>query len=273
MKNMFEPDKRITYLLLLLVMIFPLLNPLGIAIKPSANTLLAYDYVEKLQPGSSMILFIDYGMGQSAELTPQVIASLKHFAEKDLKLFAATQVPEMATALTTYLEQTYGKAEKEYGVDYVDLGYVAGTESAIGAMGDSIIDVFKADVNGTDLTTLPIFKDVTKLPDVDVMFAVTASGTIPFIRQANAKFGMPIIFSVNAVMGPANVPYVQSGQAVSVLVGSVGAAEYETLINQPGTASAAMDAQSLAHLVIILLIVWGNIGYFMQQRRAKEMKA
>lgn len=274
MKNrLFDPDKRITYLLLLLVMIFPLINPLGIAIKPSENTLLAYNYVENLQPGSSMILFIDYGMGQSAELTPQVIASLKHFADKGLKLFAATQVPEMATALTSYLAQTYGAANKEYGVDYVDLGYFAGAESAIGAMGDSLIDVFKTDVNGTDLTTLPIFKSVTKLPDINVMFAVTASGTIPFIRQANAKFGMPIIFSVNAVMGPANVPYVQSGQAVSVLVGNTGAAEYETLINQPGTASAAMDAQSLAHLVIILLIVWGNIGYFLEQRRGKEKNA
>ncbi len=270
MKNLFNPDKRVTYFLLLLVMIFPLINPLGIAIKPSTNTLLAYDYVENLKPGSSMILFIDYGMGQSAELTPQVLASLKHYAAKGLKLFAATQVPEMATALTSYLDQTYKAANKEYGVDYVDLGYFAGAESAIGAMGDSIIDVFKADVYGTDLTKLPIFKDVTKLPDIDVMFAVTASGTIPFIRQANTKFGMPIIFSVNAVMGPANVPYVQSGQAVSVLVGSTGAAEYETLIGQPGTASAAMDAQSLAHLVIILLIVWGNIGYFMEKRAAKH---
>ena len=165
MKNrLFDPDKRITYLLLLLVMIFPLINPLGIAIKPSENTLLAYNYVENLQPGSSMILFIDYGMGQSAELTPQVIASLKHFADKGLKLFAATQVPEMATALTSYLAQTYGAANKEYGVDYVDLGYFAGAESAIGAMGDSLIDVFKADVNGTDLTTLPFLRVLPNYP-------------------------------------------------------------------------------------------------------------
>lgn len=122
MKNLFNPDKRVTYFLLLLVMIIPLINPLGIAIKPSTNTLLAYDYVENLKPGSSMILFIDYGMGQSAELTPQVLASLKHYAAKGLKLFAATQVPEMATALTSYLDQTYKAANKEYGVDYVDLG-------------------------------------------------------------------------------------------------------------------------------------------------------
>ncbi|MCE5196749.1 MAG: hypothetical protein LLG09_06435 [Negativicutes bacterium] len=271
--NLFDPDKKITYLLLLIMIIFPLIHPLGIAIKPSENTILAYNYVESLKPGSSVILFIDFGMGNSAELTPQVIASLKHFARKDLKVYAATQVPEMATALETYLEQTYGVMGKVYGEDYINLGYFAGAESAIGAMGDSLIAVFKKDIRGNDLTAIPMMKEVVKLPDINVVFAVTASGTIPFIRQCNAKFGMPIIFSVNAVMGPANVPYVQSGQAVSVLVGSTGAAQYETMIGAPGTATAAMDAQSLAHVVIILLILWGNIGYFVEKRQKKAKKS
>ncbi|NLN83614.1 MAG: hypothetical protein GX138_04540 [Firmicutes bacterium] len=271
-QSIFNPDRRITYLLLLIVMIFPLVNPLGIAIKPSGNALLAYDYAETLPEGSSVILIVDYSMGFTAEMAPQALALLKHYDSLNFKLFAATQVPEMATALSQMLEDTYGASEKVYGTDYVDLGYFAGTESAVGAMGDSIIDVFKTDIHGTSLTTLPIFQDVVKLPDIDLMYAATSSGTIPFIRQAHTKFGMPIVFSVNAVMGPANVPYVQSGQAVSVLVGSTGAAEYETLIQSPGAASAAMDAQSLAHLVIILMIVWGNIGFFVERKREKDKK-
>lgn len=272
-QSIFNPDRRITYFLLLAVMIFPLINPLGIAIKPSGNTLLAYDYAESLPAGSTVVLFIDYSMGFTAEMEPQVIALLKHYDSLNFKLFAATQVPEMATAMSNILAQTYTASGKTYGTDYVDLGYFAGAESAIGAMGDSIIDVFKTDIYGTPLTSMPIFKNVTKLSDIDFMYAATASGTIPFIRQAHTKFGMPIVFSVNAVMGPANVPYIQSGQAVSVLVGSTGAAEYETLIKSPGAASAAMDAQSLAHLIIILLIIWGNIGFFVEQSKEKAQRA
>jgi hypothetical protein len=39
-----------------------------------------------------------------------------------------------------------------------------------------------------------------------------------------------------------------------------GAAEYEMLVGHPGLASRGMDAQSLAHIFIALLIVLGNLA-------------
>jgi hypothetical protein len=40
-----------------------------------------------------------------------------------------------------------------------------------------------------------------------------------------------------------------------------GAAEYEILVNHPGKAVAGMDAQSFAHVLIVLFIILGNVGY------------
>jgi hypothetical protein len=49
-----------------------------------------------------------------------------------------------------------------------------------------------------------------------------------------------------------------------------GAAEYEALIGVPGIGTSGMDAQSVAHLVIVLFIVLGNIGYFIERHRSKK---
>jgi len=70
---------------------------------------------------------------------------------------------------------------------------------------------------------------------------------------------------VNDVM-----PYVQSGQVKGIIAGMPGAAEYEALIGSPGIGTSGMDAQSIAHLVIVLFIVFGNITYFIETQRAKK---
>ena len=56
----------------------------------------------------------------------------------------------------------------------------------------------------------------------------------------------------------------------SVLAGMPGAAEYESLIGQKGSATSGMDAQSVAHLVIVLFIVLGNISYFIDRKRSRK---
>ena len=65
------------------------------------------------------------------------------------------------------------------------------------------------------------------------------------------------------------IPYVEPSM-VGLLGGLKGAAEYEALIKQKGTATAGMDAQSIAHLLIVLFIVLGNIAYFISKKDAKN---
>jgi hypothetical protein len=60
-------------------------------------------------------------------------------------------------------------------------------------------------------------------------------------------------------------PFLSAGQMVGLLGGLKGAAEYEMLIDKPGMGQRGMDAQSVCHLVIILLVIAGNVGYFMRK--------
>jgi hypothetical protein len=57
-----------------------------------------------------------------------------------------------------------------------------------------------------------------------------------------------------------------------MLVGLRGAAEYETMMESPGIGVASMDAQSIAHLLIIFFIVIANISYFATRGRTQPAK-
>jgi len=57
-----------------------------------------------------------------------------------------------------------------------------------------------------------------------------------------------------------------------LLAGMKGAAEYEVLVQKNGysraymPAVAAMDSQSLAHIVIMVLVIIGNVAFFATRR-------
>ena len=40
------------------------------------------------------------------------------------------------------------------------------------------------------------------------------------------------------------------------------AAEYETLVGRQDKATAGMSAQSMAHLIIVAFIIFGNVAFF-----------
>ena len=71
------------------------------------------------------------------------------------------------------------------------------------------------------------------------------------------------------MIAPGLYPLLRSGQINGLIGGLRGAAEYESLIDQKGTAVAGMDAQSATHFAIIILVILCNTFYFWT-RRAKR---
>jgi len=57
-----------------------------------------------------------------------------------------------------------------------------------------------------------------------------------------------------------------------MLVGLRGAAEYESMMGSPGIGLASMDAQSIAHLLIVFFIVIANISYLGTQNKTRSRK-
>jgi hypothetical protein len=54
-------------------------------------------------------------------------------------------------------------------------------------------------------------------------------------------------------------PYLQKKQLKGLIGGMKGAAEYERLISEPGKGTSGIDALNIAHLLVILFIIFSNI--------------
>jgi hypothetical protein len=67
-------------------------------------------------------------------------------------------------------------------------------------------------------------------------------------------------------------PYLNTGQLVGLIGGLKGAAEYEKLIAKEGKATLGMKVQSIVHLMIILMVIFGNVVYLLSMRQKKAIK-
>lgn len=262
-------DRRIVYFLVFVSVAIPLLLKPRVTIEVSEPVKKAFNTVENLPPGSTILVSTDYGPGTMPEVNPMVKAFLRHALRKGHKIILVAVVDALGLALgDQVLREVASELGKKYGIDYVNLGFKPGMEAVIVSMGKNIRDIFPVDVNGIPLDSLPITKDIHSLKDIALIadFA-SGSGLQAWINFAQARFGATLIGGVTAVMGPENYPFLNSGQLKGLIAGLKGAAEYETLIKKPELATSGMPAQTALHLLVIVLIVLGNIGYILGRRK------
>ncbi len=105
------------------------------------------------------------------------------------------------------------------------------------------------------------------------IFCVADNATVDYwISIVNAQYGIPVGAGVTAVMAPKMYAFLEAGQMTGLLGGMKGAAEYEKMVGHPGSATIGMDAQSMAHFLIIFMVLIGNIGFFLSRRKQKAKK-
>ena len=257
-------DRRWVYLMVGLAVILPFIFPLEqeISITPEAQAI--YDAVEALPDSSNVFLVFDYYPSTMAECEPMARTALHHFFRKDCRVVTLSNIPlggpSMAEAVTREIAVEYNK---EYGVDYVNLGYKPNYIAVMQGMGRSIEGIFPTDWSGTPLAELPMMDDIKNYTNISFIWEVADNATADFwISIVQAQYGIPMACGVTAVSAPKYYAFVGSGQIVGLLGGMKGAAEYEILVGKLGKAKTGMGAQSLVHLLIIALVVLGNIGYF-----------
>jgi hypothetical protein len=270
-----EIDRRWIYLAVAVAVIIPFLlpTPLPIIVTPEAQSL--YDAVEALPDGCNVMLVYDYYPSTIAECEPIAIAALHHLFRKNCKVITLSNIPlggpSMAESVTRMMGDQYGKT---YGVDYVNLGYKYGYVAVLSGMGQSIESIFPTDNSGTPLSELPLMNSVKNYNDIAFVFEIADNSTADYwVSIVNAQYGVPMGCGGTAVMAPKFYAYVASGQFVGLLGGMRGAAEYEELVGNKGTATTGMQAQSLVHLLIIALVVLGNLGYFLGSKTRRGIKA
>lgn len=265
-------DRRWIFLALLLAVLYPLLRPIGTPIQYTSNTRQFIDVIDGLQPGDTILMSFDYGGGLAAEVDPQARIVLAHAFSRDLRVVAVAFL-DLGLAYAQELVAQWESEGKVYGEDLVLLGYAAGAETAISAFSQDIQATFPRDVRGQPLSAYPLTRGMTDVNafDLVVEFATGVPGPPEWIRQVQARYDVPLACAVTSVAGPQTEPYLQSRQLVALLNnGLKSAAEYETLVGMPGPTAAAMDAQSLGHLLIVVLIVLNNVAYLSSKSGRKR---
>ena len=299
MKNIFiklgEIDRRYIFVLIALSVLIPLVKSdwIKMPIKTTQNTQIVFDELSKLNKDDKILVSFEYGASTKPEIHPMAIALLNQMFSKGIKVYIISLWPEgviMAKDVVTNVidSEIFQLVD---GVDYVMFDYKVGGEIVIKNIASDFRGVYMQDINKKSISQIPMMKDIYSVEDFDFVFDLSAGvpGNAEWVQYACDPKNVPLSSGCTSIMVTDAIPYVESGQLKGILAGMPGAAEYENLVYNfmkndlenekivnfenilPGKATSRMSAQSLAHIVMILFIIVGNISYFLSRKKGNRI--
>ncbi len=289
-------DRRWVFLFVAASVVLPMIFKFDFPVFPGKSVAGLHDFVEKLPEGTRCFLSFDYDPASEPELGPSAIAILAHMFRRGVKPMCGGNWPlggEMAEAaldkatkiyMSTYDEMKAAgklapgcKPTLVKGEDYVNLGYKPGAIIHVKALVTDFMGPYPSDRDGNSTKEMAIFKNPDgrkfSMSDVGIIISFTAgTGGIESFINVAGDHKRPMAAGCTSVNIPRFITYMQTGQLVGMTGGLPGAAEYEKLIDYMGKGREGMAPQSIAHLVIMLFIIVGNIAFIAEQRAAKRKK-
>ena len=207
------------------------------------------------------LLVADWEPATMAEINPQVTALLHHFMSRDIPFailgFRPTG-PGLAQELAEKAAQDWNK---EYGTAWSNWGYKTQMDTTIQSMLSDFYTVIREDIEGTPIQNVPVMARFKGMEDIGLVAEFTGSSGLlqPWVEFVHAELRTPIVHGCTGVMESPVYPLLDSGQIQGFMGGLSGAAQYEQLVEKPGKGAEGMAAQSLAHLLVIGLILAANV--------------
>jgi hypothetical protein len=265
-------DRRWLYLATVVV----LLASFGVRIPtPPGQTSRAtrglFDAIESCPPDKVVLIDSSWNQGSQAENLAQLECVVRHLCRRHTR-FVVTSVgvtffgPEFARR---FIEPIAADAGYEYGVDWVNCGYVQAGEDykvIIDGLCRDFHRIYPNDVTGQPMTDLPLMSKVRSIRDVHLVYCVTYSPSEDWISFVKGQFGTPVAFGCMTIMSPLYATYIDSGQLCGMLAGNRGAAEYEALLGYEGTATQGITFASFGNCMILAAVVLGNLGWWAARR-------
>jgi hypothetical protein len=218
-------------------------------------------------PGSLILMDMSFEPSTYPDCGYALEAIIKDLHTMTLKVVVVATMAQGVFQWQRALTAAGGPGKWQYGVDYVNIGYIGMSESGMASLGQN--PKFKVtDFAGTNLNNLPIMNEFRSPADIKmvIIFALWGEGPDGWVRQWATPYGTPLYFVATGLLAPAIMAY-YPGRAKAVLFGLRGGGEYEQLAKVPGAASAQLDAVSTTHITMIVLVIIGNIAYFIIRRR------
>lgn len=275
-------DRRIIYMILAVVVIVPLILTVKLPSKVRAmpRTKSVFDHIESIDPNGqrkAILLSVDFDPQTEPELKPQLEAIIRHAFARNIPLLVMAlpiQGTDIGLEVLTRLAEEH---DKEYGIDYVLLGWKPSPVAVILGMGNFIDQVFPTDYFGTPLAELPVTEGIRNYDNIGLAMDFTGSSYYGFwVYYAHTPYDVPVATGVTSVSVADIYPFLGSKQFVGMLAGLKAGAEYERLVKDKyyqdkdiflrGT--QALPALSASLLVIILFVILGNVSYFATRRKS-----
>ena len=284
-------DRRWVFLLIGLSVLIPLLKPelIQMPVKTTKNTQIVFDSISKLKENDKVLISFEYGASTKPEIHPMAIALLNQLFSKGIKVYMMSLWPEgviMARDVLSYVDKSeiFNLID---GENYVMFDYKVGGEIVIKNIASDFRGVYMQDINKKSINDIPMMEGINSVEDFDFVFDLSAGvpGNAEWVQYACDPKNIPLSSGCTSIMVTDAIPYVESGQLKGILAGMPGAAEYENLVYSfmknettnkfilnydniyPGKAISRMSAQSLAHVIMVLFIVFGNIAYYLKRKR------
>jgi hypothetical protein len=267
--NLQNIDRRIMYTLLIVLIAIPLIKPLKMPIPITPQVRGVYDAIEHWQKGKVAIVSVTWDAGTSGENMPQTEAIVRHLMMRHIKFFVLNFWYPQGTQ---FAQDICGKLAKEYhykyGRDWCQFGYFPNMESMLQGLQQNLRAQLKKDRFGTPIDKIPMMNGVRSTrDDIGLVIEITGSASLQnWISFVQGVDGTPIAYAPTAVMVAEGYNPLDAHQIVGMLPGMKGAGEYETLIRHKGFGFRAAGALSTSHILIILLIILGNVGFIAAKR-------
>ena len=117
-------------------------------------------------------------------------------------------------------------------------------------------------------------QNIVNYEQIGALVALASGNTVDdWVVYTPIKQDVKIIAGVTAVMATQLFPFLQTGQVTGLLNGYLGAAEYEKLTGEAREGTQGINIATWAHVLIVVLVVIGNIGLFVQRREEKKQRS
>jgi hypothetical protein len=217
---------------------------------------------------------------------------VRHACEKKLKMYFIALWPVGEQMIADNISRVIRAdfPHLVYGEDYVNLGFKAGNEGVIKVIINDLRQLYTTDATGTAVDDIPMMDGIDNIKKMDLMCNVSAGypGTKEWVQYAVTRYPDDIILiaGCTGVQAPLLYPYIPE-QLPGLLAAIKGAAEYEMLVLEkygqnvlitdkdgnevvPGKYTEGqrrMGPQLIAHVLMVLLIVGGNIIFLIDRRK------
>ncbi len=274
-------DRRVIFAAMTLAVALPMLFHLEFPVHPSPIVTRIFEKIESLPPGARVLFSFDYGPSTAPENQPMAEAALRHALARGCRVYLmtiwATGPPQVVRAIDNAVKTDF--VDRVYGRDYICLGFKAGDQGAINALAADFKGMFTTDANGADIESFEMMRGIESTKSFDLIVAIGAGlpGVKEWIQFAADPGNVPIVAGTTAVEAPLLYPYYPR-QLIGLMGGLQGAAEYEAALlakyPQFGERSARairmMGPQTVAHLLILALVVIGNVAFVLERRAQKR---